>query len=449
MTERHISEELFGRFLQGEVSKDEARQIVRHLVAGCPECAEMAHRVTAASGVFGLQPGAAGWERVYEKVFARALSFATEAEQRIALEKLRGWAQWAALEPLVPQLRFVEVEEADKSYHTYGFYTRLLEAGRWTSRKEPAEAVDIFRLAVVAAERLDRALMGERRAVDLLAHAWGALGNAKRIADDFEGARRAFNEAWRILEDGTGDPAEEAHLMSLEASYMKVIGEFELAEASLEEAYEIYRKAGDAHQQGRILFQMGDIIGHVNPERGIAHIRKALALIDAEREPRLELCAKHDLALFLTDSGQPAEALAMLERARPLYRQFKDDLTQLRLHWLEGKIAHSIGEYPQAESIFTQLWDEFHALSLNQEVVLVTIDLAEVLSKKGEPARAAELAAQCYSIMKNWGLHKFALGAWLVFQDALAHGVAGDLLHRVGEYYRRHWFMPGELELDR
>jgi hypothetical protein len=98
----------------------------------------------------------------------------------------------------------------------------------------------------------------------------------------------------------------------------------------------------------------------------------------------------------------------------------------------------------------SRLWDELRALDLNQEVVLVTIDLAEVLTRKGEPARAAELAAQCYSIMKNWGLHKFALGAWLVFQDALAHeAAAGDLFLRVGEYYRRHWFMPRTFELDR
>jgi hypothetical protein len=31
--------------------------------------------------------------------------------------------------------------------------------------------------------------------------------------------------------------------------------------------------------QGRILLQMGEIIGHVAPQRGIGHIRKALPLI--------------------------------------------------------------------------------------------------------------------------------------------------------------------------
>src|SRR6476661_3863540 len=189
---------------------------------------------------------------------------------------------------------------------------------------------------------------------DLKAAAWAALGNAQRIASDFEGSRRSFNEAWRNLESGTGDPTEEANLMSLEASYMRDIGEFEIAESTLEEALQLYRKTQDTHHQGRILFKMGDAIGYVNPERGIAHIERAVALIDASREPRLELCAQHDLAFFLTESGRPEEALAVLERARPLYRQFQDDLTQLRMHWVEGKIAFRLKEYDEAESIFGQ-----------------------------------------------------------------------------------------------
>jgi ATP/maltotriose-dependent transcriptional regulator MalT len=80
-------------------------------------------------------------------------------------------------------------------------------------------------------------------------------------------------------------------------------------------------------------------------------------------------------------------------------------------------------------------------------VVLVTIDLARVLAAKGETARAAQFAAECYSIMKNWGLHKDALAAWLVFQDALSQrrGIA-EIFERVGEYYRRHWFLPARFE---
>ncbi len=435
MAQWHVSEGLMERFLRTDVTQREAGQVVRHLLGGCPACTGLAHRLAVSSGT-------SDEEGAYEQVFARALAHATEAERELALGRLRGWGQWTSLEALTPQERFALVE-SDPRFHTWGLYDRLLEASRWYLRTEPAEAVDIVSLAILVAGRLDPAKVGKERIADLQAGAWAALGNVKRIAEDFEGSRQAFNEAWRMIEQGTGDPIEAAHVTTLEASYMKDIGEFEVAESALEEALQTYRKAQDTHRQGRTLLKIGEIIGHVEPERGIDHIRKALALVDAQREPRLNLCAQHALAQFLSDSGHPEEGLTVLERARPLYRQFHDELTQLRLHWVEGKIAHCLGDLSSAESIFGHLWDEFRARDLHQEVVLVSIELAQVLVKKGEPARAAELAAQCYSIMANWGLHRDALAAWLVFQDALAQGRAvTGLFQKVEEYYRRHWVRP-------
>lgn len=216
-----------------------------------------------------------------------------------------------------------------------------------------------------------------------------------------------------------------------------------MAVSVLGEALEIYRRAGDFHHQGRVLLKMGEITGHIHPEEGITHIQNALTLIDSPKEPYLDLCAQHALAQFLSDSGQPEAALAVLDRARPLYERFGDEFTQLRLHWLEGKIAHRLGQLDEAEQIFTQLWDELRVRDLNQEVVLVSIEIAQVLTQKGETARAADLAGQCFSIMKGWRLHNDALAAWIVFQDALAQGAAeGKVFEEIEAYYRRHWVRP-------
>jgi tetratricopeptide (TPR) repeat protein len=183
--------------------------------------------------------GVAGWEQAYEKVFARALAFASEEERRLAEERLRGWAQWAVLEPFVPQVRLATVEN-NPAFHTFGLYDRLLEASRWALRSEPAEAVDIVHLAIAVAGRLDSDRIGKQRAADLQAAAWAALGNAQRIAENFERVPHSFNEAWRLLEEeGTNDPLNRASLLSLEASYIQDIGEFETAESALEDALEL------------------------------------------------------------------------------------------------------------------------------------------------------------------------------------------------------------------
>jgi len=323
MAERHIPKEALERFLRLEASQEESKRLVRHLLSGCVQCSDLAFRITSETGLFAsLKPdGKAGWEKAYEEVFTRTLAFTSEEEQRLAIEKLRGWAQWAELEPMTPQLRFAMVE-SNSGLHTFGLHERLLEAARWYSRTEPAEAVDIGRLAILVVERLDPATVGDQRMADLKAATWAALGNAQRIAGDFEGSRRSFNEAWRNLESGTGVRTEEANIITLEASYMKDIGEFELAESSLEEALEIYREVGDFHRQGRTLLKMGEIIGHLHPEQGLAHIQKALALVEAEREPLLEICGQHALAWFLNDSGQPERALAVLNVPAPFTASF-------------------------------------------------------------------------------------------------------------------------------
>ncbi|HEV7504188.1 MAG TPA: hypothetical protein VGS07_04690 [Thermoanaerobaculia bacterium] len=440
MADGHVERELLDRFLRAEATRQEARRVVRHLLTGCPRCLESALQASAYSTAVGLgEPG------VYEEVFQRALAFATTQEQRLAVEKLRGWGQWSALAPLQPQVRFAVVE-SDPRYQNWGLYVRLLEASRLYMRSEPAEAVDIVRLAIVVAEHLDPQVVGAKRVADLRAAAWAALGNVKRLASDFEGSRRAFNEAWRISEEGTGEPVEAAYILSLESAYMRDMGEFETAEAALEEALELYGRAGDKHQQGRTLLKMGNAIGYVNPERALAHIQRGLALIDAGKEPRLDLCAQHDLALFLNDSARPEEALAVLDRARPLYQQFPDEWTQLRLHWLEGRIARNLGELEETEDIYKQLWEEFQARGLHHELVLLSIDLAELLVFKGDPKRAADLVEQCYPILKSWGLHSYALAAWLVFRDSLVHRRLDSVFSRMREYFRRHWVKPAALE---
>ena len=86
MSEWHIPEELLERFLRLEASRQESMQVVRHLLSGCPQCLELAHRAALESGLFTpLEAGQkAGWEQAYAEVFSRALTFATEEERKLA-----------------------------------------------------------------------------------------------------------------------------------------------------------------------------------------------------------------------------------------------------------------------------------------------------------------------------------------------------------------------------
>jgi tetratricopeptide (TPR) repeat protein len=433
--EWHIGPAMFRRFLKGKVSRTEAQEIVAHLLHGCDDCAGLVQRIAAGD-----------WNPAYEDsaVRGRATSFADEQIRRRAVELVEGWGSWALLEPLSRGERMARVL-ADPTLHTLGFYEHLLEAGRRYGRTNPAEGVEIVELALLVAGHLEpRSIGGQTIRQDVLAEGHAVLGNARRLASDFDGARSALNRAWKYVEAGSGDPFTQAYIVGLEASWMIDMGEFETAEAALQEALLLYRSVHDRHHEGRTLLQMAAAIGYVDPERGIAHIREALPLVDRRREPRLDLCAHHDLAWFLADTGKTEEALALLDDTRPLYRQFPDDWAQLRLHWLEGHIARALGKLEEAEHIFHQLWQEFRRRNLHHEFVLVSLELAETQVAHGAFETAARLAAEVYAVMAAWGRHRYALGAWLMLQNALDLQKTDDLLARLQRYFRRHWHRPAE-----
>jgi len=444
MAEWHLSADLFRRFLDGRAKRDESKQIVRHLVRGCDQCQALASRLVAESGYWFPKRSFGVSEEAYEQVFEAAFSFTTKEERRIAVERLLGWGQWAAVESLLPEERRALVI-ADRDYHHWGFYRALLDAAHSYGFSDPREGVNIVELALAVSELLSVAEVGgEEAATDMRAKGYAILGNARRLASDLPGAREAINEAWRLNEEGTGDPLERAQLVSFDASYIRMMGEFETAEAALEEALRIYAAAGDSHMQGRILIKMGDAIGYVNPERAILHLRRAVVLINASREPRLELCAQHDLAHFLSDAGRPEEALALLDRTRPLYKQFPDDFTQLRLHWLEGRIARALGHLDEAAHIFRQVWGGFRERDRHYDLVMASIDLAETYVAQGSHETAAALAADVYAVMGTWGLHRHALTAWLMLENALELRQAEDLFGKIRLYFSRRWHNPTE-----
>jgi tetratricopeptide (TPR) repeat protein len=220
----------------------------------------------------------------------------------------------------------------------------LLDAAFWYRGRDPQEVADIAQLALDIADLLDPSAVGGRAAAsDMRARAWATLAECRLLSGNLDGARQAIAEAWSWNEEGTSDPLDQAEIFRVDAAYAAAVGEFETAEAILEKALSLYLAADDPHLQGRTLIFMGEMIGSVNPDRGLAHIEHGLQLLNPVREPRMELRAQRALAEYLSAAGRPEEALAILDRARPLYRQF-DEEVQVRFHWLQGRIAHGLGK---------------------------------------------------------------------------------------------------------
>jgi tetratricopeptide (TPR) repeat protein len=446
----HLSAELCRRFLEGRVSPAEARALVRHLISQCEDCLGLMGRIVAESGYwFGKAGAQSHAEADYAAAFQAAFKFATRVERSAAEERLRGWAHWSALDPLLPQERLPAVMER-KDWHHWGLFRAILDAARWYRGRDPQESVDIAQLALDIVDLLHPAAVGgEAAAKDMRAKAYSMLADCLRLAGDLEGARHAITDAWRWNEEGTGDPLDKARIFRADAAYAAAVGEFETAEAILEQALALYRAAHETHLQGRTLIQMGETVGYANPDRGLVHLEAGLPLINAAREPRLELRAQHHLAEFLCAASRPEEALAIMDRARPLYRQFEEEPVQLRLHWLRGRIAQGLGLTSEAVEILRLTREEYRARDLRREFLLVTIDLAEAHVRQGEFATALRLLGETTPTLASGNLHRNGLAAWLLFQKTLDEnrdlgGAAlAPLFDNLRLYFRRYWQVPG------
>ncbi len=336
-----------------------------------------------------------------------------------------------------------------KDWHHWGLFRALLDAAAWYRGRDPQEAADIARLALAIADLLDPSAVGGRAAAsDMRAKAWATLAECRLLAADLDGARRAIAEAWKWNEEGTSDPLDQAELWSCDAAYATAVGEFETAEIILEKALSLYLASGQTHLQGRTLIFMGETVGTVNPDRGLAHIEYGLQLLNPVREPRMELRAQHALAEFLAAAGRPEEALAIMDRARPLYRRF-DEEVQLQFHRLQGRIAHGLGRSSEAVEILRLVREECRARDLRRELLLATIDLAEAHVGQGETATALRLLAEATPTLASWNLHQNGLSAWLLFQKTLdgrrdrGSAALAPLFDNVRLYFRRYWLVPG------
>jgi tetratricopeptide (TPR) repeat protein len=423
MVQDHVSRELLQQFFRLELSRRDAHEVIQHFMRRCEKCLESAVEVGGEEGYIyqegdfqsALFPDDG---RRYNSDFLRLLGSADDVTAELARERLYGIGLWRALEKH-DQNRRLEMIQKDIRTHTWGLYDRLLEKCREMGFHAPAYAAEIAHLALAVVETLDPARYGVALIADFRARGLAVLGNAQRLGSDFTGAENVFRYAREALGRGTGDPFEEAHLLTLQASWHRDLGNFERAVELLDRATEIYRGLNDFHLEGRTLLSQSATLGFVHPEKGIELAQAGLALIDPRREPRLEWCGRHNLALFLNDAGKPREALAMLEASRPLYEQFNDPWTRTRLNWLEGKIARSLGYLGEAEETFKRLWFDLQQPVYAHELTLVSLDLVETYIALGKHKEALELIARFVPLLKGWGMHAEGLAMSLLMLWAI------------------------------
>jgi tetratricopeptide (TPR) repeat protein len=430
-------------FLRDKATPEDRRKVVKHLLGVCTACRKKVARIAQAEGLFHRRD-----QEPLEYTVPTPLMFPEAESFATALSKVQGLAQWWVLESLSPARR-LELVESDTAFHHYGLYSRLLEVAEVVGRTEPQEAEDIALLALTLAPRIK--LVTDRFREDLVAGAYGVLGNARRLKADYAAAQAAYTAAWQQVESGSGDPMVAARLQQYEASWFLDLGKYEEAEQLLELALQAYRAINDEHREGRTVLKLGTVRMKYDPQSAIVLFLQAETLYDPAEEPLLELCVRFNCAWCLNDLDRPEEALSLLEETRPLMKRFNDAWVRLRGYWLEARIAFALRRYEDSAEILKSLWTQVQAEGGHPiDLTLISVDLAQVLAERGEVVECVRLIEQLIPILRNMGLHDEGLAVWLLVARRLqeAGAVKSTVWGQLGDYFGRYFRVPVHFKGD-
>jgi tetratricopeptide (TPR) repeat protein len=265
MFDRHPPPSVLAQLGNGELARATQREVVRHLLTGCPACRAAAERlVPPAAAAFPAAPGRGSAVETGADDYSAAFAAARRALARHAASFA---AERAAAPGLLRELgqhpfdRQWLLVTGEARFQNWAFCELLLATSHEQGFQDPARALELAELGAAVAAQLSFARYGEGRVRDLEARCWAVLANAERIRSDFRAAEKGFVRAERLLRAGTGDPLEKAWVLLLKASLRGNQQRFAEAFRLLDRVAALARRHGDVHLTGKALITKGFVCG--------------------------------------------------------------------------------------------------------------------------------------------------------------------------------------------
>ena len=118
-----------------------------------------------------------------------------------------------------------------------------------------------------------------------------------------------------------------------------------------------------------------------------------------------------------------------------LYAACDDPDHRLRKSWLLGRIARGWEHWAEAEDLLAETRSACLVQGLGYDTSLVNLDLAELYLTTRRTAEVKTLARQMVALFASQGVHREALAALLLFQQAAgAETLTADFVARLRRY---------------
>jgi tetratricopeptide (TPR) repeat protein len=368
----HITRELLRAVASGELSFRILNESAwRHLMKLCPTCSEeMAafekeQAAPATYDTFQVLP------LVLEK-HAADLETKTGAARRDLLALLR----------IAPDERLHRIRRASTRFRGVILARMLLDEAK---SHMPAEPHAVYELAE-AAEAVLMSTPDIPGLYDLLARAVAYRGNAERATGDLAAAEDTLQSARGLIRNkGVTDPVVYAEVDWIEGALLKDQRRFKEAEELLVRAVNLYGLAGTKEEVAPPLITLGLLYYDRGDYRKAIEVTRAAAeRMGRNADRRFSLCVRHNLALFLAESGDYPAAAEILHEDAEFYQQFPDLWTKLRQTWLKGKIAGKLGDLGEAERLLGEARDGFILQNIGYDAAKVSVDLVRVYEQQGK-----------------------------------------------------------------
>lgn len=363
---------------------------------------------TAESGRIHLAAMAGAWttaevlrsELTHRKRKEKVAAARQEAEEAWQRLKTAGRATWHDLISTFPEFR------------TIALVARVCEASERAAAHDVKIALELAELALYIADRVP-----EKQRIQTQSFALGFVGNARRVATDFDGADAAFAKA---LDFGqTGPPSEPEllptwRLLDLEASLRRAQHRFSEALELLDRA----RAASgeDPFAAGRILLKKGNVFDQMgDTESSLASLAEAAHFVEASGDPRLVFAVRFNMVDDLTHLEKFREAAELLPQVREMAVDQGNKFDLIRVVWLAAKVDAGQGRQEAAIASLEQVRRDFTAEELPYEAALSSLDLAVLWLRAGRTAEVRTLARAMGWIFKAKGIARKALAALRLF----------------------------------
>jgi tetratricopeptide (TPR) repeat protein len=380
---------------------------------------------------------ASGWGRQTANG-VRAMLGAVSQESQVLVARQRAASVWTSLRLFQPDRRRLLVE-ASAEFHTWGLCERICAESVQAAADNADRALDLARLALFVAERVPGHEAWRSR---VQGYAWAHVANARRVRGDLSGAGQAFTRARNLWQAGAASPLgflDEVQVLSLEAS-------LRIEQLRLQEALALLDQALDSYPVGemkdRLLLNKAAALEFLGQYE--AAITTLLQMNRDLVDPRLKWLRRFTWMANLCHLDRYHEAGDMLPELQRLTARLGNGLDKVRVRWLEGRIAAGQGKRREAIETLSWVRQEFSSQGIAYDTAQANLELSVLYLEEGRTDAVKRLARQMVPIFQAQGVHREALAALKLFQDAAEReALTVDLARRLAAHFQRVRYNPG------